>query len=299
MKINWPDALELGPVTVLTGAERGKYPHGNSMLVRGAHQTILIDPSLTVAERGVPAPIDQVLLSHVHEDHIPGMTQLRGIPVSCHEDDAIGLKSIDGLMSMYGLPQSVEEEFRLEVVDNFYYEPQSNVSTFSDNAIFDLGGVEIQVIHTPGHTQGHCAFLIPQARTLFLGDIELSGFGPYYFDSHSSLESFEQSMSLCRSLDADHFVTFHHKWVISGRELFLKMLDDFAKVISNRELAMLDFMAEPKTVDDCVAHRFVYRPSVDMNLVDHVETRSALIHINRMLEQGRVVEVSENTYQTV
>ncbi|HAF69104.1 MAG TPA: hypothetical protein DCL16_08275, partial [Acidimicrobiaceae bacterium] len=63
MKINWPDALELGPVTVLTGAERGKYPHGNSMLVRGAHQTILIDPSLTVAERGVPAPIDQVLLS--------------------------------------------------------------------------------------------------------------------------------------------------------------------------------------------------------------------------------------------
>ena len=296
-KIHWPDALQLGPVTVLTGEERGKYPHGNSVLVRGTHQSVLIDPSLTIANRGAPAPVDQVFLSHVHEDHIPGMSQLQGIPVHCHEEDAIGLTSIDGLMSMYGLPPTLEEEFRQEVIDDFHYEPQVDVSTFSGNAIFDLGGVEIQVIHTPGHTQGHCAFLIPQARTVFLGDIELSGFGPYYFDAHSSLESFEQSMSRCRSLDADYFVTFHHKWVISGREKFLQMLDDFANVISNREEAMLEFMTEPRTIGDCVSKRFVYRPSVDMNLVEHVETRSALIHVNRMLEQGRVTKVSENTYQ--
>jgi hypothetical protein len=77
------------------------------------------------------------------------------------------------------------------------------------------------------------------------------------------------------------------------------MLDDFAKVISNRETAMLEFMTEPKTVDECVARRFVYRPSVDMNLVDHVETRSALIHISRMLEQGRITKVEEDTYQAV
>ena len=75
------------------------------------------------------------------------------------------------------------------------------------------------------------------------------------------------------------------------------MLDDFANVISNREVAMLDFMTEPRTIGDCVLKRFVYRPSVDMNLVEHVETRSALIHVNRMLEQGRITKVSENTYQ--
>lgn len=299
MKINWPDALDLGPVTVLTGFEKGKYPHGNSVLVRGTDRCVLIDPSLTIAHRGSPSPVDQVLLSHVHEDHIPGMSRLQGIPVSCHEKDAIGLTSIDGLMSMYGLPPSVEEEFRQQVVTDFYYEPQSDVSTFSDNEVFDLGGVEIQAIHTPGHTQGHCAFLIPEAQTAFLGDIELSGFGPYYFDAHSSLENFEQSISLCRSLDAEHFVTFHHKWVISGRDLFLQMLESFANVISNREEAMLQFMAEPKTVEDCVTRRFVYRPSVDMNLVDHVETRSALIHIDRLLDQGRIAKVSEDAYQAL
>jgi glyoxylase-like metal-dependent hydrolase (beta-lactamase superfamily II) len=286
-------------VTVLTGLEKGKYPHGNSMLVEGSHQTILIDPSLTVADRGTPRQIDRIFLSHVHEDHVPGMTRLKGVPVSCHEADAVGLTSIDGLMSMYGLPPAVEREFRQEVIEDFSYEPRSDVSTFSDGEVFDLGGVEIQVIHTPGHTRGHCAFLIPQARTAFLGDIELSGFGPYYFDAHSSLDSFEHSLNRCRSLDADHFVTFHHKWVISGRELFLQMLDDFENVISNRELAMLDFMSEPKSVNDCASHRFVYRPSVDMNFVDHVETRSAQIHIARMIKQGRVLEVSEGSYLSV
>lgn len=299
MIIDWPDALDLGPVTVLTGLEKGKYPHGNSMLVQGSHQTILIDPSLTVADRGAPGQIDRIFLSHVHEDHVPGMSRLKDVPVSCHEADAVGLTSIDGLMSMYGLPPAVEKEFRQEVIEDFSYEPRSDVSTFSDGEVFDLGEVEIQVIHTPGHTRGHCAFLIPQARTAFLGDIELSGFGPYYFDAHSSLDSFEHSLNRCRSLDADHFVTFHHKWVISGREVFLQMLDDFENVISKRELAMLDFMSEPKSVNDCASHRFVYRPSVDMNFVDHVETRSAQIHIARMIKQGRVLEVSEGSYLSV
>jgi glyoxylase-like metal-dependent hydrolase (beta-lactamase superfamily II) len=298
MNIDWPDALELGPVTVLTGLDKGKYPHGNSMLVQGSQETILIDPSLTVAHRGVPTQVDQIFLSHVHEDHIPGMSHLKDVPVSCHEADAVGLTSIDGLMSMYGLPPSVEEDFRQEVIEDFNYEPRNDVSTFSDGDVFDLGDAEIQVVHTPGHTHGHCAFLVPQARAVFLGDIELSGFGPYYFDAHSSLDSFEQSLNRCRSLDADHFVTFHHKWVISGRELFLEMLDAFENVISNRESAMLDFMSEPKSIDDCASERFVYRPSVDMNFVGHVETRSAQIHIARMVKQGRVVEVSEGIYRT-
>ena len=76
------------------------------------------------------------------------------------------------------------------------------------------------------------------------------------------------------------------------------MLDDFERVIFNRESAMLDFMREPKSIANCASHRFVYRPSVDMNFVDHVETRSAQIHIARMMDQGRVVEVSEGIYRT-
>ncbi len=295
--IDWHDALDLGPATVLTGIERGKYPHGNSVLVTGTNERVLIDPSLTVAELGRSFEVDRIFLSHVHEDHIPGMSLFPTVPVSCHEADAVGLTSIDGLMSMYGLPSEIEEEFRQEVLDDFSYAPRPDVSTFTDRASFDLGKVSIEVVHTPGHTRGHCAFVIPEARAAFLGDIELSGFGPYYFDACSSLESFERSIEICGQIDADHFVTFHHKWVISGRELFLEMLRDFARVITERESAMLRFMSEPKSIEECAAHRFVYRPSVDLKFVRHVETRSAQIHIDRMLKDGRILKATESSYR--
>ncbi len=296
---DWTEALELGPVTVLTGQDRGKYPHGNSILVTGKNERILVDPSLTIAERGISFNVDRILLSHVHEDHIPGMSRLPETPVLCHEEDAVGLTSLDGLMSMYGLPKEIEEQFRKEVLEDFSYAPPTQVSTFTDGATIDLGEANIEVIHTPGHTRGHCAFLIPEARVAYLGDIELSGFGPYYFDAWSSLESFEKSLHLCEQIDADHFVTFHHKWVVSGRDQFVSMLRDFGNVITERELAMLAFMSEPKSIEECALHRFVYRPSVNTNFVHHVETRSAQIHIDRMFKDGRLAQVTENSFQAI
>ena len=63
----------LGPhTTVLFGTEQGKYPDGNSVLVRGAHSSMLIDPSLSV--RGQGLSVDVVALTHAHEDHAAGIS---------------------------------------------------------------------------------------------------------------------------------------------------------------------------------------------------------------------------------
>ena len=41
---------ELGRhVTVLFGHEQGKYPDGNTVVVRGEHDSVVIDPALTPA----------------------------------------------------------------------------------------------------------------------------------------------------------------------------------------------------------------------------------------------------------
>src|SRR5262245_9679219 len=58
-------------VSVLVGPGNGAYPSGNSLLVRGAGETLIIDPSVTVVERGgAPVPVDAVVNSHAHEDHV-------------------------------------------------------------------------------------------------------------------------------------------------------------------------------------------------------------------------------------
>ena len=63
-----------GAVTVLIGTKNGKYPDGNSVLVRGRDAQLLIDPSLSVAARAAElGAVDLVVQSHVHEDHVAGL----------------------------------------------------------------------------------------------------------------------------------------------------------------------------------------------------------------------------------
>ncbi|MFE6066990.1 hypothetical protein [Streptomyces sp. NPDC056525] len=54
-----------GGVTVMVGAERGAYPYANSVLVRGAAETLVIDPSLSLV--GAAPPADVVLVSHAQQ----------------------------------------------------------------------------------------------------------------------------------------------------------------------------------------------------------------------------------------
>jgi hydroxyacylglutathione hydrolase len=86
--------------------------------------------------------------------------------------------------------------------------------------------------------------------------------------------------------------------VIEGRETFVEMVDSFAAVIGRRHDAMLEFLREPHSIDEMRAHRFIYRPHVEMAFVESVERRSAELHVQRMLRRGEAVEVSPGRYQT-
>jgi hypothetical protein len=131
----------------------------------------------------------------------------------------------------------------------------------------------------------------------FLSDIDLTGFGPYYGDVWSDLEDFEASLAKVREEKADFYVTFHHKGVIEGHETFVEMVDTFSSVIGRRHEAMLEFLAEPHSIDEMQAHRFIYRPHVDMAFVESVERRSADLHVQRMLRRGEAIEVEPGRFQ--
>src|SRR5262249_5511210 len=54
--------VKLGHTTVLVGERAGKYPEGNSLLVQGGDETVIVDPSLAVADGRFDLPrIDRVL----------------------------------------------------------------------------------------------------------------------------------------------------------------------------------------------------------------------------------------------
>jgi glyoxylase-like metal-dependent hydrolase (beta-lactamase superfamily II) len=284
-------------VSVLVGDANGAYPSGNSVLVRGTGESVVIDPSITmVARGGAPIPVDAVLNSHSHEDHMAGNGLFTDARLHIHDDDALGARSIDGLMEVYGLTGAARDEFEQVILEQFHYTPRPDAEGFSDGDVFDLGGgVSIEAVHLPGHTRGHSGFRMQ--GVFFLSDIDLTGFGPYYGDVWSDLDDFEASLAKVREEHAEYYVTFHHKGVIEGRETFVELVDSFAAVIVRRHDAMLEFLREPRTIDEMRAHRFIYRPHVETPFAESVERRSAELHVQRMLRQGEAVEVDPGRYQ--
>lgn len=283
-----------GRVRVVTGAQNGKYPSGNSLWIEGTATTAVVDPSLAVVERKdeFAGRAGLVLLSHAHEDHVAGLGLFPEARVAAHREDALGARSLDGLMTMYGYEAGAAEATKQWVLDQFHYVGRPDTEGFDDGTVFDLGGSSVRVFHSPGHTRGHCVLRVEPEGVLFLGDIELSGFGPYYGDAWSDLEDFERSLALVRELDANAWVSFHHVGVLDRREDFIARLDRFAARIAEREAALTTFLAEPRTLDAMIAHRFLYPPHAAMPFIDAVEKRTIEQHLVRMEREGRVERAS-------
>jgi len=278
-----------GNVTVLVGDKNGKYPHGNSILVRGRTATAILDPSLAVVGRAseLGGSADLVVLSHVHEDHVAGVHLFPSAEVHAHREDVLGMRSLEGLGRIYGeafTPAQLEEW----VVGTFHYAPRPDARGYDDGAVFDLGGSTIRAFHLPGHTRGHTALLVEPEGVLFLGDIDLTGFGPYYGDAWSSLDDFELSLERIASIPARIWVSFHHVGVVTKREVFEEKLARFTGRIAARDAAIENFLAEPRTLAEMVAHRFLYPPHATMTFIDAAERRTITQHLDRAIARGRV-----------
>jgi glyoxylase-like metal-dependent hydrolase (beta-lactamase superfamily II) len=284
------DLLLAAHTTVVVGASNGKYPDGNSVVVRGSEGVLLIDPSLTVHGRAdLHGTVDHALVSHAHEDHVAGLGALAARQVHVHRDDLIGVQSLDGLMEVYGLPADVEAGWREVVCESFHYQGVPSASGFADGQTFDAGDVRVEVMPLPGHTRGHSAFVIEPDGVAFVGDIDLSSFGPYYGDHWSDLDDFVASMVRVRDLDARHYVTFHHKGVVDGRAEFVRLLDEFAAVIERRSDRLLALLDQPRTLDDLVVDGIVYRVGTRPDHFGHsVERRTISMHLDALQRQGVV-----------
>jgi glyoxylase-like metal-dependent hydrolase (beta-lactamase superfamily II) len=291
----------IGCATVLFGAEAGKYPDANSLLVEGGEETVLIDPALGVVARGAEAlpQVDRVLLSHCHEDHLPGLFLFPEASCHLHQEDLPGIRSLEAMLAIYGLDEPQKSQFERLIVERFHFQPRPDAVAFQNGDVFDLGGgVRIRVQHAPGHTRGHCVFVVEPLDLVYLGDVDLSGFGPYYGDAWSSLEDFERTLREVRQLDAHAYLSSHHIGLLEGREAFLHRLTRYEAKIRDREERLLEYLQEPRTMDEIVAHRFVYRPQ-DKVAADPVERHMMGQHLARLLRQGAVREMDGSRFQRV
>ena len=286
-------AIRLGAVSVFPGEKSGKYPDGNQVTVRGADTLAAFDTPLVANRLGRELlDADIVVLGHVHEDHMAGLHRLRHAPLYVHEADVAAARSWEGLARHYGYVPEVLAGMRSKIEKEFHYAPRADAQAYKDGACWELGGgVTVRAFHMPGHTSGHCVLLVEPGGIAFIGDIDLSSFGPYYGDATSSLADFRRTLATVQDVPAKIWITSHHKGVITERETFLALLKAFAARLDAREKAIADHLRrQPSTLAELVAHRFVYPRDLDDLYYADAERRTIEQHLGALALAGRALD---------
>lgn len=290
---------EFGRVTVFFGDKNGKYPDGNQVTVRG-RDTLAAFDTPQVANR-IGAEFDaaeMVILGHVHEDHMAGLHRVPRAKVFAPDADLEAARSWPGLARHYGYSQPVLDDLKAKIERDFHYAPRPDALGYSHGAIWDLGGARVRALHFPGHTSGHSVLLVEPESIAFIGDIDLSGFGPYYGDATSSLAQFRATLARLPEVPARVWVTSHHRGVLTERAKFLEALAAFADKLDVREQRLLDLLAEqPRTLDELVECRLLYPPGHQDIWVDEAERRSISQHLDELLAAGRVARLEDAHYR--
>ncbi|WP_028310148.1 MBL fold metallo-hydrolase [Derxia gummosa] len=108
--------------------------------------------------------IEKLLVTHGHLDHCGAVADLAeqlGVPVEGpHRGDDFWIDGLAESSKRWGFPPS-----------------RSFVPTrwLKDGDTVTVGGIELEVIHCPGHTPGHVVFLNRAGKLAFVGDVLFKG----------------------------------------------------------------------------------------------------------------------------
>ena len=249
-----------GNLVFIEGPKGGRYPFCNTVLIDDARRT-LIDPGAEyerLLQIKKERPVDMIINSHYHEDHTSMNYLFPESDLYVPRDETPCFTSIERLLDFYGLSDPAYRDYWKGLLrERFNYREREPAGELVDGMTIDFGNTVMEVIHTPGHTIGHSSFYFPREGLLFLGDLDLTPFGPLYSDWGSDIDETISSVHRLLEIDAAVYITCHEAGVIEGdiRPLARKYLD----IIEQRETALIDFLKKPHTMDEIVNQWIIYR----------------------------------------
>ena len=290
--------VQFGRIRFICGDNGGKYPFNHSVYFEGKDRRVVIDPSCglqKLTDLKQKDGVDQVWLSHWHEDHIGFLNLFEGSILRMSERDFSPLTDIEIFLDWYGIKDnSLREMWKKIMLNNFNYQPKQDASFLQDDEIIDLGSLKVQVIATPGHTPGHLSFFFPEEETLFLGDYDLTSFGPWYGDVYSNIEQTINSIHRLKSIPARRWIASHNTGLFEKNPGTL--WDNYENVIYQREDRIFKFLDTSRTLEEIVSAWLIYgKPREPKEFFEFNERALIRKHIEHLDRQGKIT-LDKNKY---
>jgi glyoxylase-like metal-dependent hydrolase (beta-lactamase superfamily II) len=230
--------------------------------------------------------IDLVILSHCHLDHRLTLAHFPGPPIWCHEKEKVYLEDRNRFLEGVGF---IRGGIDVEILFKGFSVPEFTIERIlTDGERLDLGGLTLEVLHTPGHTPGHLAFYFPEERLLFSADIDLTPFGPFYGHDFASIDDFIRSIRKLQKIDAKTVVTGHSGPFTADLQGAFKAYEG---VVYERDRRLLEYLHQPRLFKELVGKNLIYstypKPEKLIRWFDRVHLEK---QCQRLVEMGRITE---------
>ncbi len=282
-------------VWLIEAENKAHYPYSHSLYLEG-EEALLVDTGAGQALEDLVARTKQVVISHYHRDHNTYNHLFTGVSFSIHSEDAPGLETLEGFYRLSGLGQ-IEPEARRMITAQINFSATKVERYFADGDYFDLGSLKIRVLHLPGHTPGHCGFLIEKYNIIYASDIDLSGFGPWYGNPTSDLDQFRLSIRRLRDMNPEILLTGHSMPITKNID---QKLAAYEAVIDKRDQAILAFLKRnPATLEQITDKKMIYRRHFGQEALRFFEENMIRKHLESLLKREMVTKAEGGLFLAV